>query len=84
MNALTIADLSLSQDLDRDALATLIGGSGYEEGAAYYSYISTGSWSGYYNGTTLGYSYKGCRYTQQIRWQRQRVQTEYSYWNWYY
>ena len=35
MNTLNIADLGLSQDLDREALATVIGGAGYYDGGPY-------------------------------------------------
>ena len=33
MNALTLADLDISQDLDRDALAIVIGGAGWDTSA---------------------------------------------------
>ena len=83
MTALTIADLSLSQDLDRDALAAVIG-AGYDS-SPYYSYIATGAWSGYYDGQYLATYYQnGQKYRSQIRWTRSRTQYEYSYWNYYY
>ena len=83
MNALTLDDLSLSQDLDRESLAAVIG-AGYDPDP-YYKYYVTGSWSGYYDGQTLVTYYCNNRpYKSQVRWTRQRTQWEYSYWNYWY
>jgi hypothetical protein len=82
MNTLTIADLSLSQDLDRAALATVVGAGYYEHLYNTYAY---GSWSGYYGSEILAdYYSNGKRYKSQIKWTRARTQYEYSYWNYYY
>ena len=83
MNALSLDDLSLSQDLDRESLAAVIG-SGYDPDP-YYKYYVTTAWSGYYDGTLLATYYQcGQKYKSQIRWTRQRTQYEFSYWNYYY
>ena len=83
MTAMTIADLGISQDLDRAALATVTGAGYYEHLYNTYAY---GSWSGYYDGKVLGNFYNSCGqlYKQQIRWTRARTQYEYSYWNYYF
>ena len=60
MNTLNIADLGLSQDLDREALATVIGGAGYYDGGPYAVSYATGSWSGYYDGKVLADFYNTC------------------------
>ncbi len=86
MNTLNIADLGLSQDLDREALATIIGGAGYYDGGPYAVSYATGSWSGYYDGKVLADFYNTCgqKYKSQVRWTRTRAQYEYSYWNYYW
>jgi hypothetical protein len=83
MNALTIADLALSQDLDRDALATITGAGYYQHLSNSYSYSSYGS---YYGGEWVGgylYTSSGQAY-RQARWKRDRTQTEVSLWNYYF
>jgi hypothetical protein len=83
MNALTIADLALSQDLDRDALATISGAGYYVHLNNSYSY---GSWGAYYGGTWVGEELttsSGAKY-RQARWKRDRVQTEVSLWNYFF
>ena len=86
MNAMTIADLSVSQDLDREALATIIGGAGYYDGGPIAVWYVNGAWSGYYDGKILADFYNTCgqRYKSQVRWTRQRTQYEYSLWNYYW
>ena len=83
MSAMTIADLGLSQELDREALATIFGGAGWEFVS---SSISSGPWSAYYGGTVISskYNAQGQLVKQKWRWLRQRTQTETSYWNYYY
>ncbi len=75
MNTLNIADLGLSQDLDREALATIIGGAGYYDGGPYAVSYATGSWSGYYDGKVLADFYNTCgqKYKSQVRWTRTRA-----------
>jgi hypothetical protein len=84
MNALmTIADLAVSQDLDRNALATITGAGYYQYLNAGYTYGSFGS---YYGGEWVSgdlYSSTGAKY-RQIRWKRDRVQTEVSLWNYFF
>ena len=83
MNTLNIADLSLSQDLDRNALATIVGGAGWELVSAT---VSSGAWGSYYGGTLISskYNAQGQLIKQKYRYYRQRTQTETSYWNYYY
>ena len=83
MNALTIADLSLSQDLDRDALATILGGAGYEFDS---KFVTSGSWGGYNYGGIISkkYNAQGQLIKQKEVYYRYRTQTETSYWNYYY
>jgi hypothetical protein len=83
MNALTVADLSTSQDLDRKALAAVIGGLSVCEITLDRVEIVNGPW-GPWTGTVLGYSYVNGRLVRKDRWSRSRVQTEYSYWTYYY
>jgi hypothetical protein len=77
MNALAIADLNLSQDLDREALAASIGAGCYEH---IRTDIVVGPWSNYYNGTIVQIGI-GKRVE---RWTRHRTITEYSYWNYWF
>jgi hypothetical protein len=85
MNALSIADLNVSTDLDRDALAAVSGGAGYYDGGPYAVSYANGSWSGYHDGVTLATQYIcGQKYKSQVRWTRTRTQYEYSYWNYYW
>jgi hypothetical protein len=86
MNAMTIADLSLSQDLDREALAAHIGGTGVCAITLDHLEYYTTSWSNYYDPKLVAnfYNSYGQRYKSQVRWTRQRTQYEYSYWNYYY
>ena len=80
MNVMTIADLGLSQELDREALATIIGGWEPEV-----SNISSGPWSPYYGGTVLSKTFvQGLLVKEKWRFLRQRTQTETSYWTYYY
>jgi hypothetical protein len=89
MNALTIADLRHSQDLDREALGATVGSGIYGHGGIYAAeayradYIG-GSWSDYYGGIVLTESYNNGQKYRAARWTRQRTQYEYSYWNYYY
>jgi hypothetical protein len=83
MNALTIVDLAVSQDLDRNALATITG-------AGYYQHLDTGytygSYGAYYGSEWVSgdlYKSNGAKY-RQIRWKRDRVQTEVSLWNYFF
>ena len=86
MNALAISDLGLSQDLDRKALATVIGGNNpcaiVLDRVEYY----TSAWSNYYGGTVLAnyYNAYGQKTKSTVRWTRSRTQYEYSYWSYYY
>jgi hypothetical protein len=86
MNAMTISDLGLSQDLDREAIATIIGGNGVCAIVLDYKTYAYGPWSNYYDGTVLAnfYNTSGQRYKSQVRWTRHRTQYEYSYWSYYY
>jgi hypothetical protein len=83
MNALTLADLAVSQDLDRDALATITGAGYYVHLNNSYSY---GSYGSYYDGQWVGGELTnayGQKY-RQARWKRDRVQTEVSLWNYFF
>ena len=51
MNALTIVDLAISQDLDRNALATITGAGYHVHLNNSYSY---GSYGSYYDGSWVG------------------------------
>jgi hypothetical protein len=82
MNALSFADLSLSQDLNREALATIIGGAGYE---LISKSKESGPWSGYsWTYITGYYNQQGQLYKSKWKATRTRTQTETSYWNYYY
>jgi hypothetical protein len=85
MNALAISDLDLSQDLDRKALATVIGGQSVCKITLDRIEVVTASyWSGYQNGTLFGIGYENGRLVAKMRYTRQRQQYEYSYWSYYY
>jgi hypothetical protein len=72
-----IADLSLSQDLDRDAVAAVIGAGYYQ---FLYANYETTAWSSYYGKQVLAtYSNR-----QVEKWTRHRVQYETSYWNYFF
>ena len=78
-----IADLSLSQDLDRNALATIVGGAGYE---LISKSVSSGAWGSYVFGGVLSkkYNAQGQLIKQKEVYYRYRQQTETSYWNYYF
>ena len=87
MNALTIADLDISRDLDRDALAIVIGGAGW--GYVGVSGNSYSAWSGYYNGQWkanfyVNYGSGNQLYKSRYEYTRSRVQYETSLWDWFY
>jgi hypothetical protein len=85
MNAMTIADLGLSQDLDRKALAAVIGGNdicGIRLDRI--EIVTANTWSGYQNGTLLGVAFENGRLVSKMRWMRTRTQYEYSYWTYFY
>ena len=83
MNALTIADIAISQYFDRAALATITGAGYYQHLSNSYSY---GSFGGYYSSEWVGetlHTSTGAAY-RQARWKRDRVQTEVSLWNYFF
>ena len=85
MNALTLADLDISQDLDRDALAIVSAAPAGILGVTGYSY---GAWSGYYNGDVEGELLRQLRQRPSCKsryeYTRSRVQYEVSLWDWFY
>ena len=84
MNALTIADLNTSQDLDRKALATVIGGDSVCKITLDRVEIVNGPVSGYHSPVVLGYFFNNGQLGRKERWTRTRMQYEYSYWSYYY
>ena len=84
MTAIAINDLSMSNELDRNALADI---NGRGQWHLIISSVSTGSWGAYqqfysrYIGTKFHDGYLSRHYVKGF--QRTRVQTETSYWNQY-
>ena len=82
MTTLNITDLSTSKALDMQAMNDITGAGEWHQRS---SFVSTGSWSGYsamyynYVGTTWHDGYLVRQYDGGYT--RQRVQTEYSYWD---
>ena len=84
MTALVINDLNIGKELDRQALAKVIGrGMWHLKSKSY----SMSGWSGYqllssdYQGITYHDGYQSKHYIQ--KWKRTRTQTEYSSWDKY-
>jgi hypothetical protein len=82
MNALTLNDISISNELDAAAMTAIKGGSDWHQRS---SGVATSDWSGY---TLMSSSYVGQTFhdgylSKQTNegWKRTRTQTEYSYWD---
>ena len=83
---LAIADINVSQDMNKAAL-TAISGCGYWlNGRAASKYVTTGRWSGYRmvsRGRSRHANVNGrCKTITRYKYQRSRTQTETSYWDW--
>lgn len=81
---LAIADLNISKEMDKDALAA-IAGKGYWLGRVSVSQ-STSGWSSYYNKTRVGTRFqfvRGClKLVTRYRYNRVRRTVETSQWDW--
>jgi len=87
MNAIALNDLSLSQDLDRQALSTIKGSGSFDSMIGSYSTYS--AWgSGTFGGSTLvdNSIFHNGKWTKEVieQWSRTRVETRHETWQRFY